>query len=179
MIENRRAVKPKLKIFTFAELQIATRNFPSDTMVAESSFGPVFKGWLDAKTYASSNSGGGIVVAVKQSDPYRIKGLKKWQANVKLLGKFNHPNIVKLLGYCWEDTTFLLVYEYMEKGNLENHLFRNEGSGPSADIVLGYDFELENLGPANGHVLPVDNTFYYAAPKYIANGVSLGSMYLL
>jgi hypothetical protein len=33
---------------------------------------------------------------------------------------------VKLLGYCWEDRELLLVYEFMAKGSLENHLFRSE-----------------------------------------------------
>lgn len=40
------------------------------------------------------------------------------------MGKFSHPNLVKLLGYCWEDRQFLLVYEYMQRGSLESHLFR-------------------------------------------------------
>lgn len=47
------------------------------------------------------------------------------QAEVKFLGKFSHPNLVKLLGYCWEDRHFLLVYEYMLRGSLESHLFRS------------------------------------------------------
>ena len=42
------------------------------------------------------------------------------------MGKFTHPNVVKLIGYCWEDKHFLLAYEYMERGSLENHLFRSE-----------------------------------------------------
>lgn len=47
------------------------------------------------------------------------------QAEVKFLGKFSHPNLVKLLGYCWEERQFLLVYEYMQRGSLESHLFRS------------------------------------------------------
>lgn len=42
------------------------------------------------------------------------------------LGKLSHPNLVKLLGYCWEDKELLLVYEFMQKGSLENHLFRSK-----------------------------------------------------
>ncbi|GAA0157321.1 hypothetical protein LIER_38435 [Lithospermum erythrorhizon] len=52
------------------------------------------------------------------------------QAEVKFLGKFSHPNLVKLIGYCWEEKQFLLVYEYMQKGSLENHLFRTKGAEP-------------------------------------------------
>jgi len=47
----------------------------------------------------------------------------KLQCEVRFLGKFHHPNLVKLLGYCWEENQFLLVYEYLPKGSLENHLF--------------------------------------------------------
>ena len=41
------------------------------------------------------------------------------------LGKFSHPNLVKLIGYCLEDEQRLLVYEFMPRGSLENHLFRS------------------------------------------------------
>jgi len=33
---------------------------------------------------------------------------------------------VRLLGYCGEDRELLLVYEFMSKGSLENHLFRSK-----------------------------------------------------
>jgi serine/threonine protein kinase len=47
------------------------------------------------------------------------------QSEVNFLGRLSHPNLVKLLGYCWEDEELLLVYEFMPKGSLENHLFRS------------------------------------------------------
>ncbi|PWA80104.1 serine-threonine/tyrosine-protein kinase catalytic domain-containing protein [Artemisia annua] len=124
-----RIVTPNLKCFTFAELRSATRNFRPDTMLGEGGFGRVFKGWVDGETYAPSKVGIGIAVAVKKSSPDSAQGLKEWQAEVKFLGKFSHPNLVKLVGYCWEDREFLLVYEYMQKGSLENHLFK-KGAEP-------------------------------------------------
>lgn len=33
---------------------------------------------------------------------------------------------MKLIGYCLEDDHRLLVYEFMPKGSMENHLFRSE-----------------------------------------------------
>lgn len=48
------------------------------------------------------------------------------QSEVNFLGRLSHPNLVRLLGYCWEEKELLLVYEYMAKGSLENHLFRSE-----------------------------------------------------
>lgn len=115
---------PNLRMFTYSELRSVTRNFRPDTVLGEGGFGRVFKGWVDEKTYAPSKVGVGIPVAVKKSNPDSEQGLSEWQAEVKFLGKFCHPNLVKLLGYCWEDREFLLVYEYMQRGSLESHLFR-------------------------------------------------------
>jgi len=39
------------------------------------------------------------------------------------LGHLNHANLVKLIGYCLECNQRLLVYEYMPRGSLEDHLF--------------------------------------------------------
>ncbi|KAL2522283.1 Protein kinase superfamily protein [Forsythia ovata] len=123
-------INRNLKWFTLEELERATRNFRADSVLGEGGFGRVFKGWIDEKTYAPSKVGVGMAVAVKKSSPHSAQGLKEWQAEVNFLGKFCHPNLVKLLGYCWEDRQFLLVYEYMEKGSLESHLFRNYAAEP-------------------------------------------------
>ncbi|XP_057729862.1 probable serine/threonine-protein kinase PIX13 isoform X1 [Arachis stenosperma] len=123
--KEKEKVTPNLRIFTLDELKTATRNFRPDTMLGEGGFGRVFKGWIDQNTLKPSKVGVGIPVAVKKSNPDSLQGLQEWQSEVKFLGKFSHPNLVKLVGYCWEENQFLLVYEYMQKGSLENHLFRS------------------------------------------------------
>lgn len=50
------------------------------------------------------------------------------QTEVNFLGQLRHPNLVKLIGYCCEDEHRLLVYEFMFRGSLENHLFRSNTS---------------------------------------------------
>ncbi|XP_055834956.1 probable serine/threonine-protein kinase PIX13 isoform X2 [Solanum dulcamara] len=129
-------ITPNLKMFTLAELRSATKNFRPDTVLGEGGFGTVFKGWVDDKTFAPSKVGVGMPVAVKKSNPDSEQGLKEWQAEVKFLGKFSHPNLVKLIGYCWEEKTFLLVYEHMQKGSLESHLFRKGAEALSWDTRL-------------------------------------------
>lgn len=48
-------------------------------------------------------------------------------AEVQFLGVVEHPNLVKLIGYCGEDgergIQRLLVYEFMANKSLEHHLF--------------------------------------------------------
>ncbi|CAD5191054.1 unnamed protein product [Musa acuminata subsp. malaccensis] len=122
--EGRILEAPNLRIFTFAELRSATRGFKPETVLGEGGFGRVYKGWVEEKTLNPAKSGLGIVVAVKKLNPESMQGLEEWQSEVNFLGRLSHPNLVKLMGYCWEDKELLLVYEYMSKGSLENHLFR-------------------------------------------------------
>ncbi|KAK4801217.1 hypothetical protein SAY86_021704 [Trapa natans] len=112
---------PNLRIFTFAELRAATKSFRPDTVLGEGGFGKVYKGWLDEKL--SLRMGGGSVVAVKKLNSQSLQGYEEWRSEVNFLGRLSHPNLVKLMGYCLEDKELLLVYEFMQKGSLENHLF--------------------------------------------------------
>ncbi|XBI57708.1 hypothetical protein VPH35_039052 [Triticum aestivum] len=128
--EGRILEAPNLRIFTFAELRAATRNFKPDTLLGEGGFGQVYKGWVDEKTMNPARSGTGMAIAVKKLNQESLQGLEEWQCEVNFLGRISHPNLVRLLGYCLEDRELLLVYEFMAKGSLENHLFRSGSVQP-------------------------------------------------
>ncbi|KAG7553838.1 Serine-threonine/tyrosine-protein kinase catalytic domain [Arabidopsis suecica] len=113
-----------LKNFSLSELKSATRNFRPDSVVGEGGFGCVFKGWIDEASLAPSKPGTGIVIAVKRLNQEGFQGHREWLAEINYLGQLDHPNLVKLLGYCLEEEHRLLVYEFMPRGSLENHLFR-------------------------------------------------------
>ncbi|KAH0469068.1 hypothetical protein IEQ34_002300 [Dendrobium chrysotoxum] len=113
-----------VRSFAFSELKTATRNFRPDSVLGEGGFGSVFKGWIDENTFAPAKPGTGIVIAVKRLNQEGVQGHKEWLAEVNYLGQLYHPNLVKLIGYCLEDEHRLLVYEFMTRGSLENHLFR-------------------------------------------------------
>ncbi|BAT75306.1 hypothetical protein VIGAN_01314700 [Vigna angularis var. angularis] len=115
---------PELKVFSFKELKSVTRNFSSDRLLGEGGFGRVYKGWLDKNTLTPAKPGSGVVVAIKKLNPESLQGFREWQSEVNFLGTLSHPSLVKLLGYCWDEDEQLLVYEFMPKGSLENHLFR-------------------------------------------------------
>lgn len=142
-----------LKAFLFNDLKNATKNFRPDSLLGEGGFGHVFKGWIDEHTLAPSKPGSGMVVAVKKLKPEGFQGHKEWlvgsrllttnfllpsgyfscllmvhfpaQTEVNYLGQLHHANLVKLIGYCSDGDNRLLVYEFMPKGSLENHLFRS------------------------------------------------------
>ncbi|KAF8038359.1 hypothetical protein BT93_B1019 [Corymbia citriodora subsp. variegata] len=119
-------IKPFLKMYTLEELKRATQNFEPEAMIGRVGSGRCSRvgGREDPRP---SEVGSGIPVAVKKSRPDGLQGFENGRcAEVKLLGKFSHPNFVRLLGFCWEDNHLLLVYEYMPRGSLDNYLFRRE-----------------------------------------------------
>ncbi|KAG9153417.1 hypothetical protein Leryth_021832 [Lithospermum erythrorhizon] len=101
-----------------------TRNFRPESLLGEGGFGCVFKGWIEENGTAPVKPGTGLTVAVKTLNHDGLQGHKEWLAEVSFLGDLIHPNLVKLIGYCIEDDQRLLVYEFMPRGSLENHLFR-------------------------------------------------------
>ncbi|KAK4391601.1 Receptor-like serine/threonine-protein kinase [Sesamum angolense] len=122
---NYRKKEPhQLLQFSFQELKAATGNFRPDSILGEGGFGYVFKGWIEENGTAPAKPGSGITVAVKSLKPDGLQGHREWMAEVDFLGQLHHPNLVKLIGYCIEDDQRLLVYEFMTRGSLENHLFR-------------------------------------------------------
>uniref|UniRef100_A0A6N2N9T0 non-specific serine/threonine protein kinase n=1 Tax=Salix viminalis TaxID=40686 RepID=A0A6N2N9T0_SALVM len=123
-LEEELKVASRLRKFTFNDLKFATRNFRPESLLGEGGFGCVFKGWVEENGTAPVKPGTGLTVAVKTLNHDGLQGHKEWLAEVNFLGDLVHPNLVKLIGYCIEDDQRLLVYEFMPRGSLENHLFR-------------------------------------------------------
>ncbi|GMH27609.1 hypothetical protein Nepgr_029452 [Nepenthes gracilis] len=117
-------VSSLLRKFAFNDLKLATRSFRPESLLGEGGFGCVFKGWIEENGTAPARPGTGLTVAVKTLNHDGLQGHKEWLAEVNYLGELVHPNLVTLIGYCIEDDQRLLVYEFMPRGSLENHLFR-------------------------------------------------------
>ncbi|KAG5120820.1 hypothetical protein JHK84_039160 [Glycine max] len=135
-------ISNSLKSFTFNDLREATKNFRQENLIGEGGFGFVYKGWIDENTCTPTKPGTGIVVAIKKLKPESFQGHREWLAEVNYLGQLHHENMVKLIGYCTDGKNRLLVYEFMQKGSLENHLFRRQArlayGRPEPDLVYNY-----------------------------------------
>ncbi|KAJ7296275.1 hypothetical protein O6H91_Y133300 [Diphasiastrum complanatum] len=139
----------ELRIFKLSELKAATRNFNVGNFLGEGGFGCVYRGWIRHKDAEGKDVK--LEVAVKRLNTRGHQGHKEWLSEVKYLGLVNHPNLVKLEGYCVEDDArgiqLLLVYEYMPNKSLEAHLF-----GTSMP-VLSWERRLQiAIGAAHGLV---------------------------
>ncbi|CAI9272422.1 unnamed protein product [Lactuca saligna] len=102
------------KRFSYEDLVSATNNFSGDRKLGEGGFGCVYKGYLARE---------GMAVAVKKISQGSKQGKKEYITEVKIISSLRHRNLVQLIGWCHDQTQFLLVYEFMPNGSLDSHLF--------------------------------------------------------
>ncbi|KAM3197065.1 hypothetical protein ACQJBY_072624 [Aegilops geniculata] len=100
------------KTFKFAEIEKATNGFDDSSIVGEGGFGCVYQGTLED----------GTTVAVKVLKRFDGQGEREFLAEVEMLGRLHHRNLVKLLGICVEENARCLVYELIPNGSVESHL---------------------------------------------------------
>ncbi|XP_027108383.1 G-type lectin S-receptor-like serine/threonine-protein kinase SD2-2 [Coffea arabica] len=108
-----------LKVFSYKELHAATKGF-SDKL-GHGGFGAVFQGELSDST----------LVAVKRLEKPG-GGEKEFRAEVCTIGNIQHVNLVRLRGFCSENSHRLLVYDFMPNGPLSVYL-RRDGKNLSWD----------------------------------------------
>ncbi|KAK7316704.1 hypothetical protein RJT34_00362 [Clitoria ternatea] len=98
--------------FTLRDLELATNRFSSENVIGEGGYGVVYRGRLI----------NGSEVAVKKILNNVGQAEKEFRVEVEAIGHVRHKNLVRLLGYCIEGVHRLLVYEYVNNGNLDQWL---------------------------------------------------------
>uniref|UniRef100_A0A2P2LN85 Receptor-like serine/threonine-protein kinase ALE2 n=1 Tax=Rhizophora mucronata TaxID=61149 RepID=A0A2P2LN85_RHIMU len=101
-----------VKTFAFSELEKATEKFSSKRILGEGGFGRVYRGTMED----------GTEVAVKLLTRDNQNGDHEFVAEVGMLSRLHHRNLVKLIGICIEERTRCLVYELVHNGSVESHL---------------------------------------------------------
>ncbi|XP_059297372.1 receptor-like serine/threonine-protein kinase ALE2 [Lycium ferocissimum] len=127
-----------VKTFSLAELEKATDKFSLKRVLGEGGFGRVYHGILEDRTE--------VAVKVLTRDNNQ-NGDREFIAEVEMLSRLHHRNLVKLIGICSEERTRSLVYEIVRNGSVESHLHGRDGrKGP-----LDWDVRLKiALGAARG-----------------------------
>ncbi|XP_007050099.2 PREDICTED: receptor-like serine/threonine-protein kinase ALE2 [Theobroma cacao] len=126
-----------VKTFALVELEKATDKFSSKRILGEGGFGRVYHGVMED----------GNVVAVKLLTRDNQNGDREFIAEVEMLSRLHHRNLVKLVGICIEGRIRCLVYELVPNGSVESHLHGvDKKKGP-----LDWDARLKiALGAARG-----------------------------
>ncbi|TKW15968.1 hypothetical protein SEVIR_5G267800v4 [Setaria viridis] len=110
-----RMVTNQFRMFTHRELKEATGKFKEE--IGRGGSGIVYRGVLEDKR----------VVAVKKLTNFSHSEEELW-AEMSIIGRINHMNLVRMWGFCSEGQHKLLVYEYVENESLDRYLFGNVSS---------------------------------------------------
>ncbi|WJX36215.1 hypothetical protein P8452_24117 [Trifolium repens] len=103
--------------YSLKELENATDGFAEGNVIGEGGYGIVYRGILQD----------GSVVAVKNLLNNKGQAEKEFKVEVEAIGKVRHKNLVGLVGYCADGAQRMLVYEYVDNGNLEQWLHGDVG----------------------------------------------------
>lgn len=101
-----------VKTFTLSELHKATDKFNANRVLGEGGFGRVYHGVVED----------GTEIAVKLITRESQNGDREFIAEVEMLSRLHHRNLVKLIGICFERHTRCLIYEVVPNGSVESHL---------------------------------------------------------
>ncbi|PRQ53274.1 putative protein kinase RLK-Pelle-CrRLK1L-1 family [Rosa chinensis] len=103
--------------FSLAEIKAATKNFDDTLIVGVGGFGHVYKGYFD---------NGATLVAIKRLKATSLQGAHEFMTEIKMLSRLRHRHLVSLIGFCADQGEMILVYDYMARGTLSDHLHRTK-----------------------------------------------------
>ncbi|KAM0955377.1 hypothetical protein ACFX2A_024269 [Malus domestica] len=120
------------RCFSLSEIKAATQNFSQTFIVGVGGFGHVYKGHVDD---------GATPVAIKRLKPESSQGAREFKTEIELLSQLRHRHLVSLIGYCTDKNEMILVYDYMARGTLADHLYHTDNPplswGQRLQICIG------------------------------------------
>uniref|UniRef100_A0A1D1YEU8 non-specific serine/threonine protein kinase n=1 Tax=Anthurium amnicola TaxID=1678845 RepID=A0A1D1YEU8_9ARAE len=110
------------------ELKEVTDSFGTKALIGEGSYGRVYYGVLK----------NGKAAAIKRLDASKQPD-QEFLAQVSMVSRLKHENVVELLGYCVDGTLRVLAYEYATMGSLHDILHGRKGvKGAQPGPVLSW-----------------------------------------
>lgn len=146
------------KRFSYADLKDATKNFSNS--IGKGGFGDVYRGELNDHR----------IVAVKCLKNVAGGDAEFW-AEVTIIARMHHLNLVRLWGFCAEKGQRILVYEYVPNGSLDKFLFGSRRVETSND-----EQQMQEMGA--GATLRAKPVLDWGIRYRIALGVARAIAYL-
>nr|CAB3491782.1 unnamed protein product [Digitaria exilis] len=145
-------IKSSLRVYTYAELKSATDGFSHGHHIGGSVYRAEFAG---------------DVAAVEVVDDRNVS------AEVEILRKINHLNLIRLVGLCHHHGRWFLVTEFADHGSLRDRLLLSGEGSPAALLTWPERMQVA-LDVAEG----LRYLHEYARPKCVHMDVSSGSVLL-
>ncbi|XP_034926704.1 leucine-rich repeat receptor protein kinase HPCA1 isoform X2 [Populus alba] len=111
---------PQLKgarCFSFDEITKSTNNFSEANHIGSGGYGMVYRGMLPT----------GQLIAIKRCRQGSVQGGHEFNAEIEVLSRVHHKNVVNLLGFCFERGEQMLIYEFVRNGSLRDSLSGSSG----------------------------------------------------
>ncbi|XP_057504842.1 lysM domain receptor-like kinase 3 isoform X2 [Actinidia eriantha] len=102
-------------VFTYEETLSSTDGFSDSNLIGHGTYGSVYYGLLRDQE-----------VAIKRMTATKTK---EFMAEMKVLCKVHHTNLVELIGYAASENELFLIYEYAQKGSFRSHLHDPQSKG--------------------------------------------------
>ncbi|XP_031495681.1 L-type lectin-domain containing receptor kinase VII.1 [Nymphaea colorata] len=103
----------------YEDLKSATKGFKEENLLKDGANGRIYRGVLP-------NVGAEIVV--KCINHECDEGMKGFLSEICSVGRLKHRNLVGLRGWCKRDRVFMLVYDFMKNGSLDDWIFGGDDS---------------------------------------------------
>ncbi|KAL3679683.1 hypothetical protein R1sor_022639 [Riccia sorocarpa] len=100
--------------FTYRDLNEATDSFSESLELGEGRYGIFYGGILT----------NGVQIAVKKLIPLVNQKTQKFKAEISRLYCLQHPNLVRLLGWCKKSQEYFVVYHLVSRGSLSRVIFQ-------------------------------------------------------
>ncbi|KAG5538857.1 hypothetical protein RHGRI_019408 [Rhododendron griersonianum] len=121
------------RLFSLDEVLTATNNFDDTLVIGNGGFGKVYRGLISYLEWGTGELRT-MAAAIKRLNAESKQGAREFWTEVKMLSKLRHTHLVSLIGYCNELPEMILVYEYIARGSLANHLYERSAIGSRKSV---------------------------------------------
>ncbi|KAF8740725.1 hypothetical protein HU200_013777 [Digitaria exilis] len=112
--------------YQYSELVRATNRFDAHRKLGTGASGEVYLGDDNGRRVAVKRLSSGAMTDAEAQRRRR----REFEAEVDIISRLRHKNLVRLFGWCDSSNGLLLVYELISQGSLDNHLYGNETDKP-------------------------------------------------
>ncbi|KAG6778398.1 hypothetical protein POTOM_018260 [Populus tomentosa] len=122
---------PQLKgarCFSFDEITKSTNNFSEASHIGSGGYGMASLSLLScpASVYRGMLPTGQLI-AIKRCRQGSMQGGHEFNAEIEVLSRVHHKNVVNLVGFCFERGEQMLIYEFVRNGSLRDSLSGSSG----------------------------------------------------